>query len=62
MSSLIKVGSMIPKRLKAILAMAEPKTITVVTSFLGMIGCFGMFIKDDCEIAKPLSILIQKEV
>ena len=51
-----------PERVQAILELVTPTDKQAVQRFLGMIGYIGKFIPNLSEIAKPLRLLLSKEI
>lgn len=50
-----------PEKIKAIIKMDVPKSITELQRFLGMINYVGKFIPNLAEIAAPLRLLLKKD-
>nr|GEV96460.1 transposon Ty3-G Gag-Pol polyprotein [Tanacetum cinerariifolium] len=49
-----------PSKIKAVKNSIPPKTPTVIRSFLGLVGYYRRFITNFSKIAKPLTLLTQK--
>ena len=52
--------SVYSEKVKTILELKRPETVTEVRSFLGMAGYYRRFVKDISKIAKPLTRLTKK--
>ncbi|WVZ49208.1 hypothetical protein U9M48_000585 [Paspalum notatum var. saurae] len=50
-----------PSKVKDVLNWKQPKTVTEIRSFLGLVGYYRRFIKDFSKTAKPMTSLTKKE-
>jgi len=51
-----------PKKIDAVLHFSEPKTVTSVRSFLGLIGYYRKYVRGYSRLASPLFELTKKDV
>jgi hypothetical protein len=51
----------LPERVEAICQFPPPKNLKAVRRFLGMVGCYGNFVKKFSQLAEPLHALKRKK-
>nr|CAH66013.1 OSIGBa0093M15.3 [Oryza sativa] len=51
-----------PSNVESILSWKQPKTVSEIRSFLGLVGYYRRFIENFSKIARPMTRLLQKEV
>ena len=51
-----------PRKVEAVMSWERPKSVFEIHSFLGLAGCYRMFIEDFSRLAAPMTRLTRKEV
>ena len=51
-----------PEKVEAVMSWERPMSVFEIRSFLGLAGCYRMFIKDFSRLAAPMTRLTRKEV
>ena len=51
-----------PEKVEAVMSWERPKSVFEIRSFLGLAGCYRIFIEDFSRLAAPMTRLTRKEV